>query len=370
MKAPTESGDMLHVGVNGYGTIGKRVADAIRAQPDMRVAGVSKTRPNHEAVTAVDRGYPLYAVEADRTDEFADAGVELAGTVDDLVAESDIVVDATPSGVGAQNRPLYERHDTPALFQGGEDADVAEASFVARASYDQARDAEYVRVVSCNTTGLSRLFAPLQEEYGIEKARVTLVRRGGDPAQTGRGPINDTVPNPVEIPSHHGPDLNTVLPEVDVDTMGMKVPATLMHTHSVNVTLESEADAEAVRELLDAESRLYVIPPELDIDGAGKLKEFAMDAGRPRGDCWENCIWGESVSVEGRDLYLFQAIHQEADVVPENIDALRAVADAADREESMDLTEESLGLDGQLGRSRRDYPTPQPAVADGGNDDD
>jgi len=359
---------MLHVGVNGYGTIGKRVADAVRAQPDMTVAGVAKTSPNFEAGVATDRGYPLYVPE-ERTDAFHGAGFDVAGTIEELIEDSDVVVDATPSGVGAENRPRYERHDTPAIFQGGEDADVGEASFVARASYEATRGADYVRVVSCNTTGLSRVFAPLDEAYGIDRARVTLVRRGGDPGQTDRGPINDTVPNPISVPSHHGPDVQTVLPDLQVDTMGMKVPTTLMHTHAVNVTLESEPDTDAVRELLEDESRVFVLPEGLGVDGAGKLKELAMDAGRPRGDCWENCLWGESLTVEGNELYCFQAIHQEADVVPENVDALRAVADLADREESMELTEETLGIDGELGRSLYRAERAQPAVADGGNGD-
>jgi len=361
---------MLHVGVNGFGTIGKRVADAVRAQPDMTVAGVAKTRPNYEAAVAVERGYPLYTAYRERDDEFDRAGFDLAGTVDDLVADSDVVVDATPSGVGFENRSLYSRHGTPAIFQGGEDASVADASFTARANYDEARGADFVRVVSCNTTGLARLLTPIDEAYGIEKVRVTLVRRGGDPGQTDRGPINDTLPDPITIPSHHGPDVTTVMPDLDIDTMGMKVPATLMHTHSVNVTLESDPDAAAVRDLLEGESRLYVMPEYLDIDGAGKLKEFAMDAGRPRGDCWENCVWGESVTVDDGELYLFQAIHQEADVVPENVDALRAVAGLADRAESVRTTNESLGLDGELGRTLTDAVPDQPAVADGGDDPD
>jgi glyceraldehyde-3-phosphate dehydrogenase (NAD(P)) len=117
-----------------------------------------------------------------------------------------------------------------------------------------------------------------------------------------------------------------------------------MHMHSVNVTLESEADAEAVRDLLEGESRLFVIPEHFDIDGAGKLKEYAQDVGRPRGDVWENCIWGESITMEGDDLYLFQAIHQESDVVPENVDAIRAVTNAADAEESIETTNEALGM--------------------------
>ncbi|WP_435334771.1 type II glyceraldehyde-3-phosphate dehydrogenase [Haloarchaeobius sp. TZWWS8] len=335
---------MIQVAINGYGTIGKRVADAVRAQPDMEVVGVAKTRPNFEAQTAVDKGYPLYAAIEDRMDQFDDAGIELAGTVDELVEAADIVVDACPSGIGADNKSMYEEHDTPALFQGGEDADVGEVSFNARANFEDATEADYVRVVSCNTTGLSRVIAPLEEEYGVKKVRATLVRRGGDPGQTGRGPINDILPNPVTIPSHHGPDVNTVMPEIDIDTLGMKVPATLMHTHSLNVELETTPSTDEVYELLDSQSRTFVVPEEMAIDGAGKLKEYAMDAGRPRADIWENAIWGESITMEGPDLYLFQAIHQESDVVPENVDAIRAVVGETDKYDSIETTNESMGM--------------------------
>ncbi|GAB3415349.1 type II glyceraldehyde-3-phosphate dehydrogenase [Haloparvum alkalitolerans] len=354
---------MIRVGVNGYGTIGKRVADAVAAQPDMELVGVAKTSPNYEAEAAVRRGYDLYAAVPDRADAFAAAGVDLAGGVADLVDASDVVVDCCPAGIGAENRELYEARDTPAVFQGGEDADVAEVSFNSRANFEDARDADYVRVVSCNTTGLSRLLAPLEERFGVEKARVTLVRRGGDPGETSRGPINDVVPDPVGIPSHHGPDVSTVLPDLTVDTAALKAPTTQMHTHSVNVTLEDAPDPEAVRELLAEESRVFVIPETAAIDGAGRLKDYALDAGRPRGDLWENCVWGESINVAGRDLYLFQNVHQEADVVPENVDAVRAMATDVDAAESTARTDETLGVglesvfsDGRIDGEREPVP--------------
>jgi glyceraldehyde-3-phosphate dehydrogenase (NAD(P)) len=334
----------IQVAVNGYGTIGKRVADAVTAQPDMELVGVAKTSPNHEADLAVEKGYPLYAAVSERVELFEAAGIELAGGVDELVAAADVVVDACPSGVGAENKSLYERHDTPALYQGGEDADIVDDSFNARGNYAAATGADHIRVVSCNTTGLSRLLAPLQETYGVGKARVTLVRRGGDPSQSGRGPINDILPNPVTLPSHHGPDVNTIFPDLDIDTLGLKVPATLMHTHSVNVTLEASPDAGEVADMLDRQDRAFCIPADQDIDGAGALKEYAMDRGRPRGDIWENCIWTESITVEDRDLYLFQAIHQESDVVPENVDAIRAVLGTADADESIRRTNEAIGV--------------------------
>ena len=345
---------MIQVGINGYGTIGKRVADAVRKQPDMSVVGVAKTRPNFEASSAIENGFDLYAAVEERKPRFAEAGIELAGDVEELVEASDIVVDACPSGIGADNAEMYEEYDTPALLQGGEDAEVVDGSFNARSNFDTVEGMNLVRVVSCNTTGLSRLVAPLQEEYGIEKVRATLVRRGGDPAQSGRGPINDILPNPVGLPSHHGPDVNTIFPDLSIDTLGLKVPATLMHTHSINITLDADPSAEEVRELLDNERRTFVIPEWLGLDGAGALKELAQDSGRPRADIWENCIWGESISVEDggadgqSDLYLFQAVHQESDVVPENVDAIRAVLGTESQERSITTTNEAMGLDNSL----------------------
>lgn len=336
---------MISVAVNGYGTIGKRVADAITAQPDMTVLGVAKTRPNFEAKQAIENGYALYAAVAERADQFETAGIEIAGPVESLIDDADIVVDATPSGIGAENASMYEDYGTPALFQGGESADLVDMSFNARANFPDANGVDRVRVVSCNTTGLSRIIAPLLEEYGIEKARATLIRRGGDPSQSDRGPINAILPNPVTLPSHHGPDVNTIFPGLSIDTLGVKVPTTLMHFHSLNFTLDAQPAAADVRECLESESRLFVIDGSLSIEGTGTLKEYALDRGRLRGDLWENGVWGESISIVGNDLYLFQAIHQESNVVPENIDAIRAVMGTESQEDSMKTTNTALGVE-------------------------
>jgi glyceraldehyde-3-phosphate dehydrogenase (NAD(P)) len=351
---------MLQVGINGYGTIGKRVADAVAAQPDMEVCGVAKASPDFGADGAVRRGYPLYVAIEERESAFREAGFDPAGTSSDLIEESDVVVDAAPGGIGAKNLPAYDAADTPAILQGKEDDDLVDTSFNARANFDEAVGADYVRVVSCNTTGLSRLIAPLEEAYGIEKVRATLVRRGGDPEQTDRGPINDILPDPITLPSHHGPDVNTIFPDLAIDTMGLKVPATMMHMHSLNLELAGEPDAEEVRDLLEAQSRIFVIPGDMAIDGTGKLREYARDADRPRGDLWENCVWGDSITVEGSDLYLFQAIHQESDVIPENVDAIRAVTGLADKDESMALTEEALGIGTPESRDRSRVASPAP----------
>ena len=70
--------------MNGYGTIGKRVADAIVQQPDMKLIGVSKTKPNHEAKTAVDKKYPLYVVKG-AEESFSGVGFEVEGTIEEMI---------------------------------------------------------------------------------------------------------------------------------------------------------------------------------------------------------------------------------------------------------------------------------------------
>jgi len=79
------------------------------------------------------------------------------------------------------------------------------------------------------------------------------------------------------------------------------------------------------------------------IKATAQLIEAARDA-RPRNDIMELVVFEESVSVDGRELMLFQAVHQEAIVVPENIDAVRALAGTASAEESIRRTDEELGL--------------------------
>lgn len=326
----------MQVGVNGYGTIGKRVADAVAAMPDMELVGIAKASADHTADAARKRGYDVYVPEG-RADAFGEKGMATAGDVEELIGASDVVVDTTPEGMGAEYRPVYEAHDTPAIFQGGESSEVAPVSFTARANYSEAIGEEYVRIVSCNTTGLNRLFAPLLEEYGVERAMVTLVRCRGEHAVISA--------DPVAPPSHHGPDALEVLPEIgEIQTMGMKVPTVRHHFHTVNVALESTPSAGEVQDLLTGEQRINVIDGDLEMNSGWDLQEYALDRGRDRMNLYENQVFGDSIAVEGNQLYLFQSIHRESDVIPENIDAVRAIAGTADRAESMARTDEVLGI--------------------------
>ena len=56
-----------------------------------------------------------------------------------------------------------------------------------------------------------------------------------------------------------------------------------------------------------------------------EVMEMARDIGRKWGDLHEIFVWEDGAKLVGDRLYYFQAIHQESDVVPENVDAIRAL---------------------------------------------
>jgi glyceraldehyde-3-phosphate dehydrogenase (NAD(P)) len=332
--------DKIKVALNGYGTIGKRVADAVMRQDDMELVGIAKTKPDYEAYAANKKGYPIYAVDPAKAEaKFKSAGIAIAGSNLDMIKKADIVVDCAPEGLGEENKKnIYDKLDKPAIFQGGEEHEVAGTSFNAAANYGEAIGKKYVRVVSCNTTGLCRLIYAMDSAFGVQKCRVVLVRRGGDPNDAKRGPINGIVPDPIHLPSHHGPDVQTVLPK--------KVPTTLMHMHFVNMTLKNKPSRDEVLAALKKWPRLWLIPSWYNIKFTGDAIEFGREMGRPRNDIMENAIWEESVTVDPQgEFNVFQAIHQESDVVPENIDCIRAMTGIEkDGMRSMDKTNKAMAI--------------------------
>jgi glyceraldehyde-3-phosphate dehydrogenase (NAD(P)) len=335
----------VKVAVNGYGTIGKRVADAVLKQDDMELIGVAKTRPNYEAFVAVQKRIPLY-VPSGKEKDFEEKGLRVSGTIEELISRADVVVDATPSGVGAANKELYVKHGVKAIFQGGEKPNVAEVSFSSLCNYDEALGKSYVRVVSCNTTGILRALCTLNRYIGLEKARVFIVRRGADPKERDKGPINSVVLDPPKLPSHHGKDVLTVLRGIDILTAAVAVPTTLMHTHFVHLKLKHNASREDVLSAFSQTRRIMMIDSSiLDAKSTSEIIEVARDLGRPRYDIPELIVWLDSITVNGDEVSFIQSVHQEAIVVPENIDAIRAVTSIeSTAEASIRKTDESLGI--------------------------
>lgn len=130
----------VKVGVNGYGTIGKRVADAVAIQDDMTLVGVTKTKPDYEARMAVGRDYNLYVAIEDNIPRFEETGIPVEGGLSNLLDEAEIIVDATPGGIGAEYKLVYDKTGVKAVFQGGEEHTVTGFSFNALVNYDEAKN--------------------------------------------------------------------------------------------------------------------------------------------------------------------------------------------------------------------------------------
>ena len=333
---------MIKVGLVGYGTIGKRVADAVSLQKDMEMVGISGHTYDYKIEVAKMKGFKIFTTGDKK--EFINNGIKPEGDLKSLMDDVDVIIDCTPKKIGKENKEKYYLpKKIKAIFEGGEKHEIADASFVAQCNYDEALNKNYVRVVSCNTTGLCRTLNAVNKNYGIESVHATMVRRAVDPWDIYHGPINAIVPV-LELPSHHGPDVQTVLHDVNIFTTAMSVPTTLMHMHSLIVDLKKKTTAEDVLNLFKETTRIRVVRNAEKVRSTAEIMEFAKDIGTLRGDMPEICVWEEGIGVNDKKLFYLQAVHQESDVVLENIDAIRAITGFIDGQKSIEMTNKALGV--------------------------
>lgn len=338
------STDRIRVGVNGYGVIGKRVADAVTFQDDMELVGVADVGFDYRVMTAVERGYPVYASVSDSGSDMEAAGIPLAGNLGDLLGDVAVIVDCTPKKIGAANKETYVDAGVKAIFQGGESHELAGHSFVAQVNYQDSLDAQFTRVVSCNTTGMSRVLHSLHGRGWVDRARVVVLRRGTDPWEShDTGMINTVIPE-VKVPSHQGPDTQTVLTDLDLTTMAAAGPFNLSHIHFAMVETTRPVKVEELRDALYDEPRVALIRSADGLVALNTVVELMRDLDRPRGDMWEVAVWDDALAVDDREVYLTYQVHNEAIVIPENIDAIRALTGFSDAEASIEATNRSLGI--------------------------
>ena len=309
----------IRVAVNGYGVIGKRVADAVVRQDDMELAGVADISLDWRPRVVIQRGFRLFGA-------------------------SDLVVDCTPKRIAAVNVDIYRQRGIKFIVQGGEKHEVTGHSFVAEASYASALNRVSTRVVSCNTTSIVRTLTVLKHAGLLHRARGTLLRRATDPWESHLGGIMNTlVPEP-EIPSHQGPDAQSVDPELDVITMAVKVPETIAHLHYWSVQLTRPAAREEVLDAFSASSRIALIRMDAGLTALNTVKELMADLGRPNDNLYEVALWSDMLKVEGDELFYAYMVDNQAIVIPETIDAIRALTGTVSAKESIAKTDATLGI--------------------------
>lgn len=335
----------VRVAVNGYGVIGKRVADAVYQQEDMELVGVADVTYDYRIRVAVERGYPIYASLAEKRGEMEAAGIPTVGVLDDLLRQVDVVVDCTPKGIGARNKALYEAAGVKAIWQGGEKHELAGYSFVAQANYAGALNRQFARVVSCNTTALTRVLHALYRRQWVKRARAVLLRRGTDPWESHKnGMINTVIPE-TKVPSHQGPDAQTVIPDLDITTIAGAGPYNLSHIHFAMVETTRPIQLDELRDALWDEPRIAFVRAADGLVALNSVIELMRDLQRPRGDMWEVAVWEDALAADAREVYLSFQVHNEAIVVPENIDCIRALTGLEqEAQRSIEKTNQAMGI--------------------------
>ncbi|HZY93355.1 MAG TPA: type II glyceraldehyde-3-phosphate dehydrogenase [Candidatus Bathyarchaeia archaeon] len=336
---------VARVAVNGFGVIGKRVSEAISKQTDMKLVGVADIASDYRVKLGQNKGFTIYASLSEKLPDMKKAGIEVAGTLDDLLRKVDVIVDCTPAGLGAKNKVAYDKAGVKSIFQGGEKHELTGSSFVAQCNYEQNLNKQATRVVSCNTTGICRTIGSLDKALGVEKARVVLFRRGTDPWESHKtGLINTVVPE-AHIPSHQGPDAQKVLPSLNITTMAARGPFNLGHLHFAMVQLRGKPERNDVLKVLRSTPRLAPVKTTDGVDSMNAVTEIMRDLQRPRADMWEVAYWEDILNVTNGEANMVYQVHNESVVVPENVDAIRALTGLeSDGRRSISMTDESLGI--------------------------
>ncbi len=337
----------VKVGVAGYGTIGQRLADGVAMQGDMELVGVADLAPTLSIRALKEKGMPydLYLVDGADRAAFDALDIPVAGTFADLIGKVDVMLDSSPGGVGAKNKALYEAAGVKAIFQGGEKNAVADVFFHGYANYEKGIGADYLKLTSCNTTGLIRAVDALDRAAGVSRVAITIIRRVADPGDYHRGLTNALQMD--KAPSHQAVDLMTIMPRVAATGILVHTPVT--HGHIITVVASGIGGRKISREralaAFEAHPRIRVVSIADGFMGNASFFKYARDLGNPRGDMYEIGLWADSVVESGDDIMFAINIPQESVTIPETIDGIRAAMKMQlTREEGTQMTNEYLRI--------------------------
>jgi glyceraldehyde-3-phosphate dehydrogenase (NAD(P)) len=287
--------------------------------------------------------YDLYAATPDAVDRLTEAGVPVSGGFDDLLDEVDIMLDSTPGGIGAKNKERYVERGLKAVFQGGEAGEIADVFFHGYANYDEGIGADFLKLTSCNTTGLIRAVESLDRLVGVEKVAITIIRRVADPGDTHRGLVDLLLMEP--IPNHQVVDLMKIMPHVDATGLLVHAPVTHGHIITIVATPKKKLSKEDVVEAFEAHPRMRVVRIADGFNSNTAMFNYGRFLGKPRGDLYEIGVFEETIGFSGDDIMFAINIPQESVVVPETIDAIRAAMPMQkERLEGVGLTNQYLGM--------------------------
>ena len=333
---------MKRVFINGYGSIGRRIAAFVGRDDEVRIVGVGKNSPRG-LDAAISSGFGVYVPES-RTADFD--GSKISGTIESALDSCDLVIDCTPGGTGhANKKALYGPRNLMAIYQGGEtvygESAVSDILFNSRTNYDAAIGQRHVMQGSCNVTGIGKVLRPLSEAFAGRIARVDilLVRRWADLEQDSKD-----VPDTIEMtPSpHHGEDVRAHMgDEIPIHVRAIKVPTRQMHVHVVDVRFSGTApSAEEAHAALAGEPAVAIL---WGARGTREIRDFAgsKDA---LADTNMVHVHAEMTASRADTLQLVYSDDQTGIVIPENHMLMQAMLFSRPYAEALARTESLFGL--------------------------
>jgi glyceraldehyde-3-phosphate dehydrogenase (NAD(P)) len=336
---------LVKVGVVGYGVIGLRLAEGVALQKDMELVGVADVGPTLSVRALAERGMPydFYLAVPENRAAVEAVGVKVSGTLEDLVEKCDVILDATSAGVGQKNKAIYAQYGKKAIFQGGESTDVADVFFHGYANYEKGLGKQFLKLTSCNTTGLIRAVDCVDRAVGVDNVMITIIRRVADPGDYHRGLTNALKVD--KVPSHQASDLMLIMPHIKATGVLVHTPVTHGHIISTNIKPKKPVTREEVIEMFNEHPRIRVVRIKDGFQGNAAMFRYARDLGNPRGDMYEIAVFEETVAIfEGHIIFAFN-VPQEAVVIPETMDGVRAVMEMqTDRLEAVGETNKYLNL--------------------------
>jgi glyceraldehyde-3-phosphate dehydrogenase (NAD(P)) len=322
-------------------------------QGDMELVGIADLAPTlsiralreNDMIGANNVKYNLYLVDGADKAAFDELDIPVAGSFEELCRSVDVMLDSAPGGVGAKNKVIYEKVGVKAIFQGGEKNSVADVFFHGYANYEKGVGKDYLKLTSCNTTGLIRAVDCLDRVIPIEKVAITIIRRVADPGDYHRGLTNALQID--KAPSHQALDLMTIMPHIQATGILVHTPVT--HGHIITVLATAKDGKKITREMaLEAfrkHPRIRTVTIDEGFKGNASLFKYARDLGNRRGDMYEIGLWEDSIVESGNDIMFAINIPQESVTIPETMDAIRACTKMQlTREEGTAKTNEYLKI--------------------------
>ncbi len=328
---------MVKVFINGFGTIGRRVAYAVANDKEFQFLGVAKYTPDDRLKEAYEQGYDVYIPE-ESIDKFKEKGYEFAGTVKEAIEEADFIIDAAKDGKGYENKMQYYLPlSKPAIFQGGEDRygekSVAEIIHNSRVNYDKAIKEQYVMQGSCNVTGLGRIMQPLIENYNIARFDSIIIRRWADLEDSRE--VKDSI-EWTRTP-HHQDDVRDFIKEPPLYVDAYKVPSRMMHVHQLNVRFKDKAPSKD--QIIDIFEKEFGVAILNSAKGTADVRKKALERHYPFGDTCMVHIHADVIRVQDDVLKIAYSDDQTGIVIPENHILLQGMVFKRSREEALKRTD-------------------------------